>query len=127
MIKERIEHEKTITSIFLVLALCLGLALLPAPAFAAGSDQHMYDIKIGISNDIAPPLMEFSSPLLNFKERKIGDPLVYDSQTTSFAPFPCYRLPLDTSITIGNLRHEGSSLLERLYFEAWSDPDGDGV
>ena len=110
----------------LALALIMALSLLPTTVFAAANDgTHWYDVKFVVSNGAAPSQVPGYYQVKNVRQNENG---VYVYGTVAETPAIPYILPLDTGITIDNLRRGSGTLpTDLVMFYAWSDPDNDGV
>ena len=112
----------------LALALIMVLSMLTMTVFAAANDgTYLYDVKFVVPDGAtAPSLVTASYQVRNAVVNSSGS-YAYGTPTST-GSFAAYELPLGFGITIDNIRR-GTSLssTDVVTFQAWSDPDNDGI
>lgn len=111
----------------LALALIMALSLLPVAAFASTAEPYLYDVKFVVPDGATAPSLVTAS--YQVREAKANSSGTYAYGTAaSTNPITVYELPLGYGITIDNVRRGNSlSSTDVVTFQAWSDPDNDGV
>ena len=115
--------KKRFLSVFLALALCLGLTI---PAFAAQKQlpEASFDLPDGVT--VSEKTAAFQIRYINSEYPEDGGEIhTYDEQPAS-EEVTYTALPLATMITIGHMR-PGDDLTYAATIRAYSDPDGDGI
>jgi len=117
--------KKRFLAVFLALALCMGLAV---PAFAAdemvenGVDGSQYKLAVHLPDGYV--MTKEAGP---YRTRGLKGTGFYGEVGPLTVPTSVPLVPTGVDITLSGLNPQNGAPLDRVYFMAWSDPDGDGV
>ena len=122
--------QKKLLSLALALVMCLGLAV---PAFAT-EKSGAYELTINGPEGYEPEQVKNTYQVLECKWEShppAREPwLKYAENPKEMKSISAWTIPMGTEITISGLHAKGGDYMgvtEKVYIDAWSDPDGDGI